>query len=62
MPGRYSATPDLTMVQKAPGGGSDMRVSFMCGHKAMGGHYRQVGPSKLALRCMACQKQREAKV
>jgi hypothetical protein len=58
---RYANQADLTLVQRAPGGGSDMRVSSMCGHKAQGGHYRQVGASKLALRCMACQKQREGK-
>ena len=56
---RYANQADLTMVQRAPGGGSDMRVSFMCGHKALGGHYRQVGASKLALRCMACHTKRK---
>lgn len=59
----FNPVADLTDQQRAGGGGMDMRVLWMCGHRASstGARYRKVpGRQPLPWMCPACNAARLA--
>ena len=53
----FGNNPDLTGKQPAGGGGADLRILWMCGHRGSrtGATYKRVaGLRPIALRCAMC--------
>ncbi len=52
---RFSSERDMTAQQRPAGGGSDIRILWLCGHRSRFGQKRSVpGLRPMAWRCAAC--------